>query len=72
MPSAIAPLDTTMTRRPRWLVFNKMDAVDDADQRIAKALRALRWTKPWFKVCAINGEGCAAAMKAVARELAKK
>ena len=61
-----------LEKKPRWLIFNKMDAVNDADQRIAKAVRALRWTKPWFKVSAINGEGCDAAMKAVARELKKK
>ena len=61
-----------LEKKPRWLIFNKMDAVNDADQRIAKALRALRWTRPWFKVSAINGEGCDAAMKAVARELKKK
>jgi GTPase len=61
-----------LEKKPRWLIFNKMDAVNDADQRIARALRALRWTKPWFKVSAINGNGCDAAMKAVARELKKK
>jgi GTP-binding protein len=61
-----------LDRKPRWLVFNKIDAVNDADQRIAKAVRALRWKRPWFKVAAINGEGCDALMKAVARELAKK
>ena len=59
-------------RKPRWLVFNKADAVNDADQRIARALRALRWKRPWFKVSAINGDGCDALMKAVAKELAKK
>jgi GTP-binding protein len=59
-------------RKPRWLVFNKIDAVNDADQRIARAVRALRWKRPWFKVSAINGEGCDAVMKAIARELAKK
>ena len=59
-------------RKPRWLVFNKIDAVNDAEQRIARALRALRWKRPWFKVSAINGDGCEALMRAVARELAKK
>ena len=59
-------------RKPRWLVFNKIDAVNDAEQRGARALRALRWKRPWFKVSAITGEGCEALMKAVARELAKK
>ena len=61
-----------LEKKPRWLVFNKMDIVEDADQRIAKALRALRWTKPWFKVSAINGQGCDAAMKAIAKDLKKK
>jgi GTPase len=61
-----------LERKTRWLVFNKSDAVPDADARIRKALSALRWRRPWFKVSAINGEGCAAVMKAVARELAKK
>jgi len=61
-----------LEKKPRWLIFNKMDAVNDADQRIAKALRALRWTKPWFKVSAINGQGCDAVIKAVAKELKKK
>jgi GTP-binding protein len=60
-----------LERKPRWLVFNKIDAVDDADARIQKALRALRWQRPWFKVCALSGEGCAAVVKAVARELAR-
>jgi GTP-binding protein len=59
-------------RKPRWLVFNKIDAVNDAEQRSARAVRALRWKRPWFKVSAINGQGCEALMKAVARELAKK
>jgi GTP-binding protein len=61
-----------LEKKPRWLIFNKMDAVNDADQRIAKALRTLRWTKPWFKVSAINGAGCDAVMKAVAKELKRK
>jgi GTP-binding protein len=57
-------------RKPRWLVFNKIDAVEDPDARVQKILRALRWKRPWFKVAAINGEGCKPLMYAVARELA--
>jgi len=60
-----------LERKPRWLVFNKIDAVDDADARIQRTLRALRWQRPWFKVSALSGEGCAAVTKAVARQLAK-
>jgi GTP-binding protein len=61
-----------LEKKPRWLVFNKIDAVHDADARVKKALAALRWKRPWFKVSALSGEGCDAVVKAAARELAKK
>jgi GTPase len=61
-----------LERKPRWLLFNKIDAVDDADARVRKVLNALRGKRPWFKVSAINGDGCDAVMKAIARQLAKK
>ena len=52
--------DAALYRKPRWLVFNKTDLVSDADQRIRKILRALRWTRPSFKISALTGEGCRA------------
>ncbi len=63
--------EDALHRKPRWLVFNKADAVPDADARVKRIVGALRWRRPWFKVAAISAEGCAALMKAVARELAK-
>jgi GTPase len=63
--------DPALYRKPRWLVFNKIDIREDADARIAGVLRGLRWTRPWFKVSAISGKGCAEACRAIARELAK-
>jgi GTP-binding protein len=62
--------DAALYRKPRWLVFNKIDAVQDPDARVKTILGALRWKRPWFKVAAISGEGCGALMKAIARELA--
>lgn len=62
--------DAALYRKPRWLVFNKIDAVQDPDARVKTILGALRWKRPWFKVAAISGEGCDALMKAIARELA--
>ncbi len=50
--------DEALYRKPRWLVFNKIDAVEDADARIAALVRALRWKRPWFKVSALTGAGC--------------
>src|SRR5688572_24734388 len=61
--------EETLYRKPRWLVFNKADAVEDSDARIGRIVRQLRWRRPWFKVSAISGEGTSPLMKAVAREL---
>jgi GTP-binding protein len=58
-------------RKPRWLLFNKIDAVDDAPARIKRILGQLRWRRPWFAVSALTGEGCAQVCKAAARELAR-
>jgi GTPase len=60
-----------LERKPRWLVFNKIDALEDPDAAIRRVLASLRWKRPWFKVSALSGEGCAAVLKAVARELSK-
>ena len=59
-------------RKPRWLVFNKADVVEDADARIRRTLGQLRWKRPWFKVCAISAQGTSAVTKAIARELSGK
>jgi GTP-binding protein len=63
--------DVALYRKPRWLVFNKIDMAPDADERIARIVRRLRWKRPWFKVSALTGEGCAKVCQAVARELAR-
>ncbi|MDH4093629.1 MAG: GTPase ObgE [Betaproteobacteria bacterium] len=64
--------DEALYRKPRWLVFNKIDALPpaQADARIAQALRALRWKGPWFKVSALSGAGCPAVCNAAHRFLA--
>ncbi len=64
--------DAALFRKPRWLVFNKIDAVQDADKRIAKAVRTLRWSRPWFKISALTGQGCPELVRAIARDLGKK
>jgi len=62
--------DERLHRKPRWLVFNKMDAVEDAKARGEKIVRSLRWKRPWFAISALSGEGCETVTKAVAKELA--
>ena len=63
--------DEALYRKPRWLVFNKIDAVADADARIARLRRALRWRGPWFKVSALSGAGCRELCNAAHRFLAQ-
>jgi GTP-binding protein len=62
--------DATLYRKPRWLVFNKIDAVADADARIGRLLRELRWKRPWFQVSALSGAGCRELCNAAYRVLA--
>jgi GTP-binding protein len=62
--------DRSLARKPRWLLFNKADLVPDAEARARAALRALRWTGPWFLVSALTGEGCREACAAAHRFLA--
>ncbi len=52
--------DPALAKKPRWLVMNKSDLLDEADRdKRAKALvKKLKWTKPWFMIAGINGEGC--------------
>ena len=48
-----------MLDRPRWLVFNKADLLDQSERaKRAKAIvRKLKWKGPWFVVSAIAREG---------------
>jgi len=62
--------DEALYRKPRWLVFNKIDLAQDADARIARILRALRYKGPWFKISAISGKGCDELCNAAYRLLA--
>src|SRR3990170_1716275 len=62
--------DASLYRKARWLVFNKADLAPDADARIARLLRALRWKRPWFKVSALSSAGCRDLCNAAYRFLA--
>src|SRR5215470_3366491 len=51
--------DEALYRKPRWLVFNKIDmlAGEQRDAVAGDLLRRLRWRGPWFMVSAVKGEG---------------
>jgi|SRR5688500_7202300 len=51
--------DKALLKRPRWLVFNKIDLLAPEErEKIAKAIiRKLKWKQPWYMVSAIAREG---------------
>jgi GTP-binding protein len=63
--------DPALHRKPRWLVFNKIDLVpaDERIARIAALRRRLRSKAPGFAISAATGEGCRELMWAVQRFL---
>jgi GTP-binding protein len=51
--------DPALAKKPRWLVLNKADLLEpkEAKKRADAIVKKLRWTKPWFVIAGINGEG---------------
>ena len=50
--------DETLYAKPRWLVLNKVDMVEDAEAVAAEFVKAFDWDGPVFTISAINGNGC--------------
>lgn len=52
--------DEALYEKPRWLVINKVDRLNDGerDEKIAKFLKGFGWEGPFFAISALNGEGC--------------
>ncbi len=50
--------DESLYEKPRWLVLNKVDLLQDRDEKIAAFLEAFGKGTPYFVISAISGEGC--------------
>lgn len=52
--------DEALYQKPRWLVLNKLDLIQDAEraERIAHFIRDYGWAGPVFSISAINGQNC--------------
>ena len=59
--------DQALFEKPRWLVLNKLDMVDEAerDAVVAKFVADYGWTGPVFAISALDGMGCNALTYAV-------
>ncbi|NNM82959.1 MAG: GTPase ObgE [Burkholderiales bacterium] len=52
--------DETLHEKPRWLVINKIDRLEEADrqERIDSFIRDFGWEGPVYAISALTGEGC--------------
>ncbi len=55
--------------KPRWLVLNKLDLLQDSDEKVAAFLREFGDHTRHFAISAINGEGCKALTYAIMEHL---
>jgi GTP-binding protein len=67
----LASFSAELAAKPRWLVINKIDLLDENDRAAArgKLIADLGWTGPVFEVSAATGEGTDALAQAITREL---
>jgi len=64
--------DQQLYEKPRWLVLNKLDMVDEAEREavVAKFVADYEWSGPVFAISALDGTGCSALTYAVMDYLA--
>ncbi|MCU0764581.1 MAG: GTPase ObgE [Burkholderiaceae bacterium] len=74
LAAELRKFDSALARKPRWLVFNKIDLVEPAarERITAEFRRRLRTKAPFFLVSAATGEGCRELMLAVNGHLAAR
>jgi GTP-binding protein len=66
--------DPALYRKPRWLVFNKIDALpsDERASMVAALRRRLRTKAPVFAISAVSGAGCRELMREVGKFLSAR
>jgi GTPase len=71
LSSELKKYDAALYKKPRWLVFNKVDMLDkkEADARIKDALKRLRWTKPWFAISGLTSDGTQELVHAIGKHI---
>ncbi len=59
--------DQSLFDKPRWLVLNKVDLVDEeeAEKRVKAIIKGLKWKGPSFVISAMKTDGCKALTYAI-------
>ena len=50
--------DELLYQKPRWLVLNKIDMVEDVADKVKTFIKSFGWTGPVYSISAIKGFGC--------------
>lgn len=50
--------DEALYDKPRWLILNKVDMLENSAEKVAKFVKEYGWTGKTFAISAINGVGC--------------
>ena len=71
LASELKKYDEALYKKPRWLVLNKVDMLDETARAAAvkSILKKLRWKGPHFEISALTGDGCKELTQAVMRHL---
>jgi GTPase len=50
--------DELLYQKPRWLILNKIDMVEDVEDKVKTFIKSFGWTGPVYSISAIKGVGC--------------
>ncbi len=50
--------DELLYQKPRWLILNKIDMLEDVADKVKTFIKSFGWTGPVYSISAIKGVGC--------------
>jgi GTP-binding protein len=50
--------DELLYQKPRWLILNKIDMLEDVAEKVKTFIKSFGWTGPVYAISAIKGIGC--------------
>jgi len=50
--------DELLYQKPRWLILNKIDMVEDVADKVKEFVKSFGWAGPVYSISAIKGVGC--------------
>ncbi len=50
--------DEELYNKPRWLILNKVDMLENSAEKVAEFVKAYGWKGPCYAISAISGTGC--------------